>query len=71
MEAPHWKKLFEQAVLETNNEVLPQELASAERALTACLRELNLDHGGTPEEQKQLRSALKALDILRSERLGS
>jgi hypothetical protein len=53
MEAPDWKKLFEQAVLETNNEVLPQKLASAERALTARLRELNLDHGGTPEEQKQ------------------
>jgi len=69
MAASDWKAFFERAVLETNNEALPQRLVAAQQALTARLQELNLDHGGTPEEQQQLHAALKALDTLRSERL--
>jgi hypothetical protein len=70
MAASDWKTLYESAVLETNNEVLAQRLVAAQEAITARLRELNLDHGGTPEEQQQIHAALKALDTLRSERLA-
>jgi hypothetical protein len=70
MDAPGWEKLYESAVLETNNEVLAQRIAAALTALKARLHELNMDHGGTPEEQQALQQALAALGSLSRERLG-
>jgi hypothetical protein len=70
MDAPGWEKLYESAVLETNNEVLAQRIAAALTALKARLHELNMDHGGTPEEQQALQQALAALGGLSRERLG-
>ena len=71
MDALGWRKFYESAVLETDDAALPQRLAEAHQAVQARLQALNMDHGGTPEEQDQLKNALRSLETLRKERLPS
>jgi hypothetical protein len=65
-----WEKDYIAAILETDDQKLAEVVASAESAMLARVDELNMDHGGTPEERESLLTALAGLQTLRSERLG-
>jgi hypothetical protein len=62
-----WEGLYEAAVLETNNEMLPMRIQVAKAAIDARLQQLQLDHGGTPEERQAIIDALNGLTVLRGE----
>lgn len=62
-----WEELYEAAVLETDDKNLPNRLQSAKAAIDSRLREIQLDHGGTPAERQAISDALHGLDVLRKE----
>jgi hypothetical protein len=66
-----WTEPFTAAVLETDNARMPERLKTAKAAIDARLRELQSDHGGTPDERQAIGRALAALTVLRTERAGS
>jgi len=47
-----WEGLYETAVLETDDEKLQKCIRAAKAAIDVRLREIQLDHGGTPEERR-------------------
>ena len=59
-----WKTLYRAAILEKNNNVIPQRVSEAEMAVLARGRELC--HEGTLEEREALEDALYALRAFRS-----
>jgi hypothetical protein len=68
MEASYvWEEPYKAAVLETEDKKLPNRLQAAKAAIDARLHELQLDHGGTPEERQAITDALHGLNVLRSE----
>jgi len=62
-----WQELYKAAVLETDDKNLPNRIRAAKAAIDARLHELQLDHGGTPEERQAITDALHGLTVLRSE----
>jgi phage FluMu protein gp41 len=62
-----WRELYEAAVLETNLENMQANVQAAKAAIDARLQELQLDHGGTPEERHAISDALAGLNLLRRE----
>jgi hypothetical protein len=64
-----WENDYVAAILETDNERLAARIAAAESTMLARVDELNMDHGGTPEERESLTTALAGLHKLRIERL--
>ena len=62
-----WQQLYRGAVLETDRERIQARIEEAETAIKERLHEFALNHGGTPEENRAIADALKALGILRSE----
>lgn len=66
----NWQDAYRQAILETDDSVLPKRIEAAQVAIKARLEELARDHGGTVEEQQSISDALRALDVLQKERAG-
>ena len=66
---PHypWQKQYEAAVLETKHEKIQPRIREAKAAIDARLHEMQLDHGGTPEERDAISDALAGLNVLRRE----
>lgn len=64
-----WEKVYLQAVLETDNSVLPKVIEAAEAAIQTRIVELARDHYGTEKERKAISDALRALAVLREERV--
>ncbi len=62
-----WQELYEAAVLETNHEKIQPRIREAKAAIDARLHEMQLDHGGTPEERDAISDALAGLNVLRRE----
>jgi hypothetical protein len=62
-----WQELYEDAVLETDDEKLAKRLQVAKAAIDTRLQELQMDHQGTPEERQAISDALKGLVVLRRE----
>jgi len=62
-----WEKLYTGAIFETDWSKIENLIQAAESAISARLNELSSDHGGTPEENQQLRDALNGLSVLRRE----
>ncbi|HZE27962.1 MAG TPA: hypothetical protein VE083_11265 [Terriglobales bacterium] len=62
-----WQELYEAAVLETNHEKMQPRIRAAKAAIDARLHELQLDHGGAPEERQAISDALAGLNLLRKE----
>jgi hypothetical protein len=62
-----WQELYEAAVAETNQKTLQSRVQAAKAAIDARLRELEMDHGGTREEQQALRDALAGVRVLERE----
>jgi len=63
-----WEELYEDAVLETDDEKLAKRLQVAKAAIDARLQVLHVDHQGMPEERQAIRAALTGLDVLRRDR---
>jgi hypothetical protein len=68
MKADHiWEELYKAAVLESDDEKLHKRIYAAKAAIDARLHEMQLDHGGAPEERQAISDALHGLTVLRSE----
>jgi hypothetical protein len=63
-----WEELYEDAVLETEDERLAKRLQVAKAAIDARLQVLQMDPQGMPEERQAIRAALTGLDVLRRNR---
>jgi hypothetical protein len=62
-----WQESYQAALIETDHEELPNRIHAAKVAIDTRLRELQTDHGGSPEERLAVSDALSALNILRKE----
>jgi hypothetical protein len=62
-----WQELYEDALRETNREKMQLRIRAAKAAIEARLQELQLGHGGTPEERQAVSDALTRLNLLRKE----
>ena len=62
-----WEEVYKAAVLELDREKLPERVHAAKAAIDVRLHELQLDHGGTPEERQALSDALATLNVIRRE----
>ncbi len=65
-----WEGLYEAAILETDDGKLQQRIQAAKGAIDTRLHEMQLDHGGTPEERLAIADALSGLNLLRRELEG-
>ena len=63
-----WEKLYVAAILETDDERLPQRIRAAEEAISMRLKTLPHKESRLAEIQK-IENALKGLNTLRRERL--
>ena len=62
-----WQDAYEAAILETDREHLMPRILEAQNAINARLREIQLNHGGTPQERQALLDAITGLQSLRKE----
>jgi hypothetical protein len=62
-----WEEVYKAALVETDDGKLPNRIQAAKVAIDNRLYELQMDHGGTPEERQALSDALAGLMILRRE----
>ncbi len=62
-----WEEVYAAAILETDDTKLPNRLHVAKAAIDDRLHELQLDHGGSPEERQAISDALGGLNALRRE----
>ena len=62
-----WEQLYEVAIIETNLAKMQQYTRAVKAAIDARLHELQMDHGGTREEQQALSDALTGLRVLARE----
>ena len=62
-----WQASYEAAILETDDNKLPNRLQAAKAAIDNRLHDLQRDHGGTPEERQAITDALGGLNVLRRE----
>ena len=65
-----WEQAYVTAILETDNTKLQERIDSANAGILARVKELKMDHGGTPEERLALENAIRGLNLLKKERLG-
>jgi hypothetical protein len=62
-----WEEVYAAAILETDDAKLPDRLHVAKAAIDTRLHDLQLDHGGSPEERQAISDALAGLNVLRRE----
>jgi hypothetical protein len=62
-----WEKLYRDAILETDWSKIEERIRAADSAISARLHEFSVNHGGTLEENQQIKDALSALTVLRRE----
>jgi hypothetical protein len=62
-----WDESYKAAVLETDDKKMVERIQGAKGAIEARLHELQMDHGGTPEERQAITDALGGLQVLRRE----
>jgi hypothetical protein len=62
-----WQELYQVALVETNYRKLSNRIRVAKAAIDIRLHELQMEHGGTPEERQAISDALARLNILRKE----
>jgi hypothetical protein len=62
-----WEQLYEAAVLETDDKNLSNRLQAAKATIDRRLHEMQVDHGGTPEELQAISDALHGLNLLQAE----
>ena len=57
-----WVEVYKAALVETDEGKLPNRIQAAKVAVDNRLYELQMDHGGTPEERQALSDALAGLN---------
>ena len=62
-----WQEQYEAAILETDRSQLLARIVVAQAAINTRLREIQANHGGTPEERQALEDAATGLQTLRKE----
>jgi hypothetical protein len=62
-----WKETYHAALVEADENKLPERIRAAKTAIDTRLHELRMDHGGTPDERQAISDALEGLSILRRE----
>ena len=62
-----WKKLYKEAIFETDWSKMEERIQAVDSAISARLHEFSVNRGGTPEENQRLRDALSGLSVLRRE----
>jgi hypothetical protein len=62
-----WHEVYKAALLETDWSKMEERINAAETALHARKDEFDLNHGGTPEENRAIADALNGLNTLRTE----
>ena len=62
-----WRELYEAAVIETDVKQMESRIQAARRAIDIRLYDLQMDHGGSPEERHALDDALTGLKVLERE----
>jgi hypothetical protein len=68
MEADYvWEGPYQAAMVEIDHGKLQERLQAAKAAIDNRLHELQLDHGGTPEERHAITDALANLNVIRRE----
>jgi len=65
-----WHEVYKAAVLETDWSKMEERIRAAGVALHERKNEFDLNHGGTPEENKAIEDALNGLNVLRKEVAG-
>jgi hypothetical protein len=62
-----WEESYKTAILETDDAKLTNRIRAAKGAIDERLQEMQMDHGGTPEERQAIIDALAGLKVLRRE----
>lgn len=62
-----WQEKYEAAILETDRGQLMARMVAAQKAVNIRLREIQADHGGTPQERQALMDAIFGLRTLRDD----
>jgi hypothetical protein len=62
-----WQEEYEAAILETDPNQRMARIIAAQSAINVRLRELQKDHGGTPEERQSIMNAMQGLRMLRDD----
>jgi hypothetical protein len=62
-----WQEQYFAAALETDTKKMKMRIQAAKAAIDARLLDLQLDHGGTPEERNAIGHALRAMTVLQKE----
>ena len=62
-----WQVSYQAAILETDDNKLPNRLQGAKAAIDNRLHDLQRDYGGTPAERQAITDALGGLNVLRRE----
>ena len=62
-----WEEVYKAAIVETDDGKLPNRIQAAKASIDNRLHDLQMDHGGTPEERQAISDALAGLIILRRE----
>jgi hypothetical protein len=62
-----WRELYEAAVIETDVKQIESRIQDARTAIDIRLHDLQMDHGGSPEQRHALDDALTGLKVLERE----
>jgi len=60
-------EVYKAALLETDWSKMEERINAAEAALHARKQEFDLNHGGTPEENRAIEDALRGLGVLQTD----
>jgi hypothetical protein len=64
---PQWHEIYKVALLETDWSKMEERIQAAEAAIQERKREFDLNHGGTPDENRAILDAIRSLNVLRAE----
>jgi uncharacterized protein YecA (UPF0149 family) len=62
-----WHEVYKAAVLETDWTKMEERIQAAEAALHERKNEFDLNHGGTPEENRAIEDSLRGLGVLQTD----
>jgi hypothetical protein len=62
-----WEEVYKAAILETDDEKLPDRIGVAKGAIDQRIQQMQMDHGGTAEERQAVTDALAGISVLRRE----
>jgi len=64
---PSWYDAYKVALLETDWSKMEERIQAAEAAIQERQREFDLNHGGSPDENRAILDAMRSLAVLRTE----